>query len=154
MSSIHLIEIVLSLQTPIMASVLRFGGLRLVNLTEQSLLNIRKYQPTLQQACFISSKTLRGSQKLVKSKPYDYQNKSYNVLNAIFDKTTHRMDENSKVKRRLVCRSTCFFFVTVAIKSISRSFWWKVHWQRVKLNSQKNWPKNWICCTCQRLTWT
>lgn len=81
-----------------MASVLRFGGRHLVKLTEQNLLNIRKYQPTLQQVCFISGKTLRGSQKLVKAKPYDYKNKGYNVLNAIFDKTTHRMDENSKVR--------------------------------------------------------
>lgn len=80
-----------------MASVLRFGGLRLINFTENSLLNIRKYQPTLQQACFISGKTLRGTQKLVKTKPYDYKNKGYTVFNAIFDKTTHRMDENSKV---------------------------------------------------------
>lgn len=80
-----------------MASVLRFGGRHLVKLTEQNLLNIRKYQPTLQQVCFISGKTLRGSQKLVKAKPYDYKNKGYNVLNAIFDKTTHRMDENSKI---------------------------------------------------------
>lgn len=82
-----------------MASVLRFGGLRLVNFTEHSLLNLRKYQPTLQQACFISGKTLRGTQKLIKSKPYDYKNKSYNVINAIFDKTTYRMDENSKVRK-------------------------------------------------------
>jgi len=80
-----------------MASVLRFGGLRLINFTEHSLLNLRKYQPTLQQACLISGKTLRGTQKLVKSKPYDYKNKGYNVFNAIFDKTTHRMDENSKI---------------------------------------------------------
>lgn len=89
-----------------MASVLRFGGLRLVNFTEQSLLNSRKYQPTLQQACFISGKTLRGSQKLVKAKPYDYKNKGYNVLNAIFDKTTYRMDENSKVKSTTVLSDT------------------------------------------------
>jgi len=80
-----------------MASVLRFGGRRLVKITEQNLLNIRKCQPTLQQACFISGRTLRGSQKLVKAKPYDYKNKGYNVLNAIFDKTTYRMDENSKI---------------------------------------------------------
>lgn len=80
-----------------MASVLRFGGRHLVKLTEQNLLNIRKYQPTIQQVCLISGRTLRGSQKLVKAKPYDYKNKGYNVLNAIFDKTTHRMDENSKI---------------------------------------------------------
>lgn len=93
-----------------MASVLRIGALRLVNLTEQSLLNVRKYQPTLQQACFISGKTLRGTQKLVKAKPYDYKNKSYNLFDSIFDKTTHRMDENSKVMSKIVpfVVSLCF----------------------------------------------
>lgn len=85
-----------------MASVLRFGGLRLMNMTEQSLLSIRKCQPSYQQTCFISGKTLRGTQKLVKAKPYDYKNKSYNVLKAIFDKTTHRMDENSKVTTKMI----------------------------------------------------
>lgn len=98
----------------IMASVLRFGGLRFINVTEQSLLNVRKYQPCLQQACFISGKTLRGTQKLVKAKPYDYKNKGYNLLNAIFDKTTYRMDENSKVN------STDKHFVSAGLSGLVR----------------------------------
>lgn len=148
MNSLTVIVFNLFAQTPIMASVLRSSGLRLINLTEQSLLNTRKYQPAIQQACFISGKTLRGSQKLVKARPYDYKNKSYNLLNAIFDKTTHRMDENSKV--------TLFYNIRSSLKTelFRRLYVSKAHWQPVKRNSLKSWPKNWICCTYQRRTWT
>lgn len=138
-----------------MANVLRFGALRLANVTEQSLLNIRKYKPTIQQVCFISGKTLRGSQKLVKAKPYDYKNKSYNVLNAILDKTTHRMDENSKVLPQVIASNGLQFtsFLSLSL-SVRRSFWSKVHWRPANLSSPKNWPMSWKCCTYQRLTWT
>jgi NADH dehydrogenase (ubiquinone) 1 alpha subcomplex subunit 10 len=53
--------------------------------------------PSVQQACQISGKTMRGNQTVVKPKPYPYHEKNYFFSDALFDKTTHRFDENSKV---------------------------------------------------------
>lgn len=59
------------------------------NLTGKSLVITPK--------CFISGKTLRGSVKTVKPAPYPYQTKKYGLFNSFFDKTSKRIDENSKV---------------------------------------------------------
>ena len=53
--------------------------------------------PAITQVCNISGKTLRGAQKLSKPAPYPYNEKNYSFINAVFDKTTKRLDENSKV---------------------------------------------------------
>lgn len=46
----------------------------------------------------ITSRTTRAGQDLPsKPKPWPYQTKSYTFLNYFFDKTTARLDENSKV---------------------------------------------------------
>lgn len=47
--------------------------------------------------CFISGKTLRGSNKVVKPAPYPYETKKYGLFQAFLDKTSKRIDENSKV---------------------------------------------------------
>lgn len=53
--------------------------------------------PVVQQKCNISSKSMRGSQKLVKPAPYPYKTKGYGYFNALFDSTPSRFDENTKV---------------------------------------------------------
>lgn len=47
----------------------------------------------------ISGKALRESlpPKPPKPKPFDYEHKFYNYFRSLFDRTTHRFDENSKV---------------------------------------------------------
>lgn len=51
----------------------------------------------LQQNCQISSKALRDLHGVQRPPPFDYKNKNYTMLSAIFDKTNSRIDENSKV---------------------------------------------------------
>ncbi|XP_059619907.1 NADH dehydrogenase [ubiquinone] 1 alpha subcomplex subunit 10, mitochondrial [Phlebotomus argentipes] len=53
--------------------------------------------PCVQQKCGISGKTIRGSQKLVKPPPYPYKTKRYGFFQALFDHTTKRLDDNSKI---------------------------------------------------------
>lgn len=76
-----------------MAGVLR--GLATDNKTTVAL-------PVLQQKCNISSKSMRGTQKLVKPAPYPYKTKGYGFLNALFDSTPSRFDENTKVDKDTV----------------------------------------------------
>lgn len=40
---------------------------------------------------------MRDNRKLDRPAPYDYKNKDYGFISAIFDKTTKRFDENSKL---------------------------------------------------------
>lgn len=77
-----------------MAGVLRISlrGLTAGNKTTVVL-------PVLQQKCNISSKSMRGSRKLVKPPPYPYKQKGYGFMNALFDSTPARFDENTKVAR-------------------------------------------------------
>ncbi|XP_068155485.1 NADH dehydrogenase [ubiquinone] 1 alpha subcomplex subunit 10, mitochondrial [Drosophila tropicalis] len=49
------------------------------------------------QKCNISGKTMRGGPRVPKAAPYPYKTKKYSVINAFFDKTSKRFDENSKV---------------------------------------------------------
>lgn len=53
----------------------------------------------VQQQCNISSKSMRGARKLVKPPPYPYKQKGYGFMNALFDSTPSRFDENTKVGR-------------------------------------------------------
>lgn len=80
-----------------MAGVFRVGVISLINKTTTKPL-VKATLPTITQCCNISGKTLRGSQKLQKPAPYPYKEKPYGFSNALFDKTTKRFDENSKVK--------------------------------------------------------
>lgn len=81
-----------------MSIILRSNALRLI---QQSAANGRLLQvqavPAMQQAACISGKALRVLEKTSKPKPYDYKNKTYNYWQYLFDKTTHRFDDNSKV---------------------------------------------------------
>lgn len=58
---------------------------------------IRVSTVVAQQKCNITSRTMRVGEKIAKPKPYDYKNKGYSYFQSLFDKTTHRFDENSKV---------------------------------------------------------
>ncbi|EDV94406.1 NADH dehydrogenase [ubiquinone] 1 alpha subcomplex subunit 10, mitochondrial [Drosophila grimshawi] len=49
------------------------------------------------QKCNISGKTMRGGPRVPKVAPYPYKTKKYNWFSAVFDKTSKRFDENSKV---------------------------------------------------------
>uniref|UniRef100_A0A1B0CQN1 NADH dehydrogenase [ubiquinone] 1 alpha subcomplex subunit 10, mitochondrial n=1 Tax=Lutzomyia longipalpis TaxID=7200 RepID=A0A1B0CQN1_LUTLO len=53
--------------------------------------------PVVQQKCGISGRSMRGSQKIVKPPPYPYKTKKYGFLQAIFDHTRKRFDENTKI---------------------------------------------------------
>lgn len=78
-----------------MAAVFRVGLISAVNKSSKPL--AKATIPTLIQSCGISGKILRATQNLVKPKPYPYKEKGYGFLNAVFDKTSKRFDENSKV---------------------------------------------------------
>lgn len=83
-----------------MSGVLRSGVWRLVKASTNSNASrelLKNAVPAMQQACLISGKVLRNLEQTKRPAPYDYKNKSYNLFHAIFDKTTHRFDENSKV---------------------------------------------------------
>lgn len=80
-----------------MAGVLRV--LRFVNqqpsATKTQLLS-KQVLPAVTQSCNITGKTFRGK-PLQRPKPWPYQEKPYTLLSSIFDKTTWRFDENSKI---------------------------------------------------------
>lgn len=76
-----------------MAAVLRSSILRIA--PAANLLS--KQLPCIHQAAGISSKVLRDLKGIKRPPPYDYKNKPYNFIRALFDKTTQRLDENSKV---------------------------------------------------------
>lgn len=69
-------------------SVLRVGLARL------SLANPKCLE--VQVRC-ISSKALREKNPVQKPPPYPYNHKRYTLFHRIFDKTTSRFDENTKV---------------------------------------------------------
>lgn len=83
-----------------MSGVLRSGVLRLVRTSTPAKVLLQSNLPAIQPACTISGKALRTLEKTVRPQPYDYKNKNYTVWNAFLDKTTHRFDENSKVRQR------------------------------------------------------
>lgn len=80
-----------------MSGVLRSGVLRLVQTSSAAKALLQNNLPAIQQACNISGKGIRLLEKKSRPKAYDYKNKNYTYWNALFDKTTHRFDENSKV---------------------------------------------------------
>lgn len=45
----------------------------------------------------IKSKAIRDIEGIKRPPPFDYKNKNYNIFRAIFDVTTSRLDDNSKV---------------------------------------------------------
>lgn len=83
-----------------MAGVFRVGIIGILGKTSGSSKPLIKTAlPALTQVCYISGKTLRASEPQVqKPAPYPYKDKPYGFLEAVMDKTTKRMDENSKVQ--------------------------------------------------------
>lgn len=79
-----------------MSAVFRVGLIGIVNKSTKPLAKAKI--PTLLQSCGISGKIIRRSQNLVIPKPYPYKDKDYGFIQAVFDKTTKRFDDNSKVK--------------------------------------------------------
>lgn len=85
-----------------MAGLFRLGIARIgaQTTTSSSILqtSVQRNVPAIQQICHISGKSMRGTINARENiTPYDYKNKGYNVFHAIFDKTTKRFDDNSKV---------------------------------------------------------
>ncbi|TDG52277.1 hypothetical protein AWZ03_001107 [Drosophila navojoa] len=87
-----------------MTAVFRVGLVRLVGRgsTAPAPATLLQAQTTglpaaFMQKCNISGKTMRGGPRCPKVPPYPYKTKKYNVFSAMFDKTTKRFDENTKV---------------------------------------------------------
>lgn len=80
-----------------MAGVFRFGVVGVIHRSSAKPL-AKAAIPAMVQSCGISGKVLRATQNIVKPKPYPYMDKLYRFRNAVFDRTTWRMDENSKVE--------------------------------------------------------
>uniref|UniRef100_U5EVK8 NADH dehydrogenase [ubiquinone] 1 alpha subcomplex subunit 10, mitochondrial n=1 Tax=Corethrella appendiculata TaxID=1370023 RepID=U5EVK8_9DIPT len=82
-----------------MANIIRNGlNQILFNTTKNKpIINSKIINPSLQFICNISGKTIRGEASLNKPKPFPYKEKNYGFLQACFDKTTKRLDENSKI---------------------------------------------------------
>lgn len=58
---------------------------------------LKKQLPCIQQVAGIQSKAFRELNGIQRPPPYDYKNKQYTFLNAYFDNTSKRFDENTKV---------------------------------------------------------
>lgn len=84
-----------------MAGVLRFGVIGVVHRSSSKPF-VKATIPVLTQSCGISGKIIRATQNIQKPKPYPYKEKDYGFLNAVFDKTTKRFDDNSKVRLSFV----------------------------------------------------
>lgn len=73
-----------------MTAVLRLGLMRLCQRPATTA-------GTVSQQRLISGKTMRGGPRLVTHKPFPYREKNYTVFTAMLDKTTPRLNENSKL---------------------------------------------------------
>ncbi|XP_055382561.1 NADH dehydrogenase [ubiquinone] 1 alpha subcomplex subunit 10, mitochondrial [Condylostylus longicornis] len=80
-----------------MAGIVRVAFVKAIG-PNSKFLNVQNALPAaLSQKCKISGKTMRGSVKVSKPKPWPYKEKGYGLLQAMFDKTSKRLDENSKI---------------------------------------------------------
>ncbi|KAH8407208.1 hypothetical protein KR222_010499 [Zaprionus bogoriensis] len=85
-----------------MTAVFRVGLVRLVSRGAAAPATLLQAQTNalpaaFMQKCNISGRTMRGGPRVPKVAPYPYKTKKYSVINAMFDKTSKRFDENSKV---------------------------------------------------------
>jgi hypothetical protein len=81
-----------------MAAVFRVGVVGLLHKSSSKALT-KAAIPAIIQSCSISGKIIRTANNIQRPKPYDYKNKKYTWINTLFDKTTPRMDDNSKVSQ-------------------------------------------------------
>lgn len=76
-----------------MASLIRVGFARIVNNAVPNpcvtYIGVRN----------ISGKTMRVKAPKAKPAPWPYKTKKYRYIDTLYDKTTHRLDENSKVNK-------------------------------------------------------
>lgn len=79
-----------------MATVIRVGITRMGNL-QKNLLCMKVETKGIRN---ISSKSVRASKNIQRPPPYPYNEKKYTMLHRLFDKTTSRFDENTKVLNR------------------------------------------------------
>lgn len=93
-----------------MAGLLRT---RIALLCGQNILKqYQKYLPCIQQTVNISSKAFRELNGIKRPPPYDYRNKGYGLISSWFDKTSKRLDDNSKVKMELFhCVFNCTIYI-------------------------------------------
>ncbi|KAM7356306.1 NADH dehydrogenase [ubiquinone] 1 alpha subcomplex subunit 10, mitochondrial-like [Cochliomyia hominivorax] len=70
---------------------------RLSTLPLCSLNYVNVVHAAFNQQRFISSKTKRCGHSIISPKPFPYKEKEYGVIQSIFDKTTKRLNENSKI---------------------------------------------------------
>ncbi|KAL7730376.1 hypothetical protein ACLKA6_016610 [Drosophila palustris] len=85
-----------------MTAVFRVGLARLVSRGATAPATLLQAQTNalpaaFMQKCNISGKTMRGGPRVPKVAPYPYKTKKYSLINSLFDKTSKRFDENSKV---------------------------------------------------------
>uniref|UniRef100_A0A1B0A1A9 NADH dehydrogenase [ubiquinone] 1 alpha subcomplex subunit 10, mitochondrial n=1 Tax=Glossina pallidipes TaxID=7398 RepID=A0A1B0A1A9_GLOPL len=73
-----------------MTAVLRLGFMRLCQRPATTA-------GAVNQQRFISGKTMRGGPRVVTHKPFPYKEKNYNVFTSMIDKTTPRLNDNSKL---------------------------------------------------------
>lgn len=57
---------------------------------------------TKQQTANISSKVWRDLNGVTRPAPYDYKRKDFTLVHSWFDRTTERLDENSKVTTYII----------------------------------------------------
>lgn len=80
-----------------MASIVRISFTKLLhNGHNVNLLSAKNRLNTSVVRC-IQSKVIRDRHPVQKPKPYAYEDKNFNLLTSFFDKTSHRMDDNSKI---------------------------------------------------------
>ena len=82
-----------------MAAVFRIGVIGAMGKSPKPL--IKAALPALTQTCGIAGKVLRKSEGIVRPKPYPYKEKDYAFWQSLFDSTTSRFDDNSKVRKVL-----------------------------------------------------
>ncbi|XP_037916883.1 NADH dehydrogenase [ubiquinone] 1 alpha subcomplex subunit 10, mitochondrial [Hermetia illucens] len=80
-----------------MASIIRVGIVGVLGRQQAAALLTQASAPSMMQKCNISSKSVRAGASAKKPKPYPYREKGYGLLQAMLDKTTKRLDENSKL---------------------------------------------------------
>uniref|UniRef100_D3TLY4 NADH dehydrogenase [ubiquinone] 1 alpha subcomplex subunit 10, mitochondrial n=1 Tax=Glossina morsitans morsitans TaxID=37546 RepID=D3TLY4_GLOMM len=73
-----------------MTAVLRLGFMRLCQRPAATA-------GAVNQQRFISGKTMRGGPRVVTHKPFPYKEKNYTVFTSMIDKTTPRLNDNSKL---------------------------------------------------------
>uniref|UniRef100_A0A1B0AY20 NADH dehydrogenase [ubiquinone] 1 alpha subcomplex subunit 10, mitochondrial n=1 Tax=Glossina palpalis gambiensis TaxID=67801 RepID=A0A1B0AY20_9MUSC len=73
-----------------MTAVLRLGFMRLCQRPATTA-------GAVNQQRFISGKTMRGGPRVITHKPFPYKEKNYNVFTSMIDKTTPRLNDNSKL---------------------------------------------------------